>query len=123
METPSNHYDPRLARSFILDELFDLILYTRLHKFSNENTSNLLEKLIEIEKEHFAFWQNFFGVHIPKLNFMRRVKLHAILLFCRFSGEAGTHLVLEAIEVHGIRKYLSVWDHRANKIKSSHKYG
>jgi VIT1/CCC1 family predicted Fe2+/Mn2+ transporter len=32
-----------------------------------------------------------------------------MILACRLLGTTGIHLVLEAIEVHGVRKYLSLW--------------
>lgn len=114
MHETTNNYDEKLARDFILDELFDLSLYTKLKTFSNENTQNLLEQLIEIEKEHFSFWQNFFNIQLPKLNLARKIKMYAVILFCRVFREAGIHLVLEAVEVYGIRKYLNVWEHYKN---------
>src|SRR6185436_15816318 len=36
-------------------------------------------------------------------------KLQFMILACRLLGTTGIHLVLEAIEVHGVRKYLSLW--------------
>lgn len=119
MQETSNNYDSKLARAFILDELFDLTLYTKLRAFSNENTRNLLEQLIEIEKEHFCFWLDFFNMQISKLNFSRKIKMYAVVLFCRIFREAGIHLVLEAVEVYGIRKYLVVWEHYKNDPLSS----
>jgi hypothetical protein len=29
---------------------------------------------------------------------------------CRLFGDPAIHLILEAIEVYGIRKYLSIWN-------------
>ena len=70
----------------------------------------MLDKLIPIEEEHYKFWQDFFDIRIEKLGFLHRIKLTLIIIFCRIFGEAGIHLVLEAIEVYGIRKYLHVWE-------------
>ena len=33
-----------------------------------------------------------------------------LTVVCRLFGSSGVHLVLEAIEVHGVRKYLRVWN-------------
>ena len=38
----------------------------------------------------------------------RRLKLGFLVLVCRLFGDRAIHLVLEAIEIHGIRKYLTV---------------
>jgi hypothetical protein len=65
--------------------------------------------LIPIEAHHFNFWQEFFGLHIERLDLARRLKLQLILLVCRVFGAPAIHLVLEAIEVYGVRKYLRVW--------------
>ena len=111
MAGQTNNYDKKLARAFILDELFDLTLYTKLEKFSNNNTKVLLNELIKIENEHFAFWQDFFNIQISKLNFFRRVKMSIIVLLCRIGRDTGIHLTLEAVEIYGIRKYLDVWEH------------
>jgi VIT1/CCC1 family predicted Fe2+/Mn2+ transporter len=46
---------------------------------------------------------------VTRLDAGRRAKLAVILLICRVVGAGAIHLVLEAIEVHGVRKYLTVW--------------
>ncbi len=66
--------------------------------------------MIQIESTHFAFWQEFFQLNIPRLDLGRRVKLWFVTLACRLFGAPAVHLVLDAIEVYGVRKYLSVWD-------------
>ena len=103
-------YDPSLARALILDELFDLSLYRALHQIAADNDSRAtLEELVKVEAQHLAFWQKFFGQQLDRLNGGRRIKLHAMLIACRLLGTTGIHLVLEAIEVHGVRKYLALW--------------
>jgi VIT1/CCC1 family predicted Fe2+/Mn2+ transporter len=102
--------DPRLARSLVLDELFDLSLYRRLREFTPPELHPTLEELIAVEQQHFAFWQRFFGIDARTLDFGRRVKLGFLTLVCRLFGPAAVHLVLEAIEVHGVRKYLALWE-------------
>lgn len=108
--TIAYQYDPVLARDLILDELFDLSLYRALHGIStDEDSRTTLHELIRVETQHLAFWQKFFGQKLDRLDWGREVKLHVMLLACRLLGTTGIHLVLEAIEVHGVRKYLALW--------------
>src|SRR3972149_6730565 len=39
-----------------------------------------------------------------------KIKIFVLLSLARLSGSAGIHLILQAIEIHGIKKYLSVWE-------------
>ncbi|ALA57137.1 VIT1/CCC1 transporter family protein [Nitrospira moscoviensis] len=106
----SYQYDASLARALILDELFDLSLYRALHGISGDDESKAtLNELITVETQHLAFWQKFFGYKLERLDWGRRLKLQIMLLACRLLGTTGIHLVLEAIEVHGVRKYLALW--------------
>jgi VIT1/CCC1 family predicted Fe2+/Mn2+ transporter len=68
-----------------------------------------LDELIKVETSHLAFWQRFFGLNLETLDVGRRIKLAVIMLICRLFGSTAVHLVLEAIEVHGVRKYLAIW--------------
>lgn len=103
-------YDPKLARALILDELFDLSLYKALREISADaDAKDTLDELIEVEVRHLAFWQKFFDHDLKELDFWRRVKLQFMVLACRLFGTTAVHLVLEAIEVHGVRKYLALW--------------
>lgn len=99
-----------MARGLILDELFDLSLYRALLGIATDPDSrSTLDELVSIEVRHLAFWQIFFEMKIDRLDFSRRVKLHLLLSACRLLGTTAVHLVLEAIEVHGVRKYLALW--------------
>jgi VIT1/CCC1 family predicted Fe2+/Mn2+ transporter len=102
--------DRRLAERLVLDELFDLSLYRALRGHVDVRARATLDDLIPIEARHFAFWQQFFDIRVNKLDFARRVKLQVLLLVARLFGPIGVHLILEAIEVYGIRKYLTIWD-------------
>jgi VIT1/CCC1 family predicted Fe2+/Mn2+ transporter len=102
--------DPALARRLILDELFDLSLYKALREVATGDLRSVLEQLIPIESRHFAFWQEFFGLSITALGAGRRLKLALIVAVCRLFGTPAIHLVLEAIEVYGVRKYLAIWN-------------
>ena len=66
--------DQRLAKALILDELFDLSLYTALRDISAGDVRKTLDELILIERTHFAFWQDFFQTRVARLNLGRRVK-------------------------------------------------
>jgi VIT1/CCC1 family predicted Fe2+/Mn2+ transporter len=70
---------------------------------------DVLDRLIPVESRHVAFWQDFFDCRIPALDLRRRVKLALLLAIARVGGAPAIHLILEAIEVYGVRKYLAVW--------------
>ncbi len=99
-----------LAMRLILDELFDLSLYSALREVTAGKVRGILDELIEVETKHFAFWQEFFAITVTTLDLGRRVKLWLLVGLCRLFGAGGVYLVLEAIEVYGVRKYLSVWE-------------
>jgi predicted membrane protein (TIGR00267 family) len=103
------HADPKLARRLVLDELFDLTLYQSLGNVASGELRSILEQLIPIEARHFAFWQDFFELRVSALDWGRRLKLGLLVAICRLFGAPAIHLVLEAIEVYGVRKYLKVW--------------
>ena len=105
---PQQHED-RLARRLILDELFDLSLYKALRDLTEGDVQGILNELIQVETTHFAFWQDFFTLQLTTLDLPRRLKLQGIILACRLFGTPAIHLVLQAIEVYGVRKYLTLW--------------
>ena len=102
--------DARLGRRLVLDELFDLALYRALRAIAPASMHPTFDALIPVETRHVAFWRTFFGLeHVTALDGGRRLKLALLILVCRIFGASAIHLVLEAIEVHGIKKYLYVW--------------
>ena len=105
----TEYVDSQLARQLILDELFDLMLYQKFREISGRELHATLDELIKVESGHLAFWQNLFKMEIQKLNAARRLKLRLIVLICRVFGAPAIDLILEAIEVYGIRKYLTLW--------------
>jgi vacuolar iron transporter family protein len=107
--TPASLHDPRLARTLVLDELFDLSLYKALRQVTHPDVHHTLDELIAVETAHLAFWKRFFDLPIEELNLGRRLKLSVLIVLCKVFGSTAVHLVLEAIEVHGIRKYLALW--------------
>jgi VIT1/CCC1 family predicted Fe2+/Mn2+ transporter len=102
-------HDPKLARQLILDELFDLSLYRALREIIGGESRKVLDELVLVETQHLAFWQKFFDLKLTALDLPRRFKLQGMILVCHIFGSTAVHLVLEAIEVHGVRKYLSLW--------------
>jgi VIT family protein len=106
---PDASTDTRLGRRLVLDELFDLSLYRALHRVAPADQRAILEQLIPIETRHHAFWQDFFKLDLPRLDWGRRLKLWLMVAIARVFGAPAIHLILEAIEVFGVRKYLTVW--------------
>ena len=106
---PVSLHDPTLARTLVLDELFDLSLYKALRQVTEPDVHHTLDELITVETTHLAFWQKFFDLRLNELDFGRQVKLSIMILVCKLFGSTAVHLVLEAIEVHGVRKYLAIW--------------
>ncbi|MGH7254248.1 MAG: VIT1/CCC1 transporter family protein [Nitrospirales bacterium] len=102
--------DHALAQELILDELFDLKLYATLRDLTQGPLQKMLDELIQVETKHLAFWRSFFSQDCSTLNLARRIKLHMLVFVCRLFGTTAIHLVVEAIEVHGVRKYLSLWE-------------
>jgi VIT1/CCC1 family predicted Fe2+/Mn2+ transporter len=102
--------DARLARQLVLDELFDLSLYRSLRDIASADLRAVLDQFIPVETRHLTFWQGFFGLQLTTLDLGRRVKLAVILGLCRILGAPAIQLVLEAIEVYGVRKYLTLWN-------------
>ena len=108
MKAASLH-DPKLAQTLVLDELFDLSLYKALRQVTQPDVHHTLDELITVETAHLAFWQKFFDLRLNELDFGRRMKLSIMIFVCKLFGSTAVHLVLEAIEVHGVRKYLAIW--------------
>lgn len=99
-----------LGKELVRDELFDLTLYKTYRTLQCGHLAPLLDQLIPIEQKHLERWESFFGVSGVTLNLRRRVRLALLVFAGRVFGEPAMHVVLDAIEVYGIRKYLSVWD-------------
>jgi VIT1/CCC1 family predicted Fe2+/Mn2+ transporter len=102
--------DREVGERLVRDELFDLALYQRLRAIAPPDLAATLDELIRVETRHVAFWQEFFGLPLDRLDRGRQAKLMVLTGVCRLLGSPAIHLVLEAIEVFGVRKYLKVWE-------------
>lgn len=102
--------DETLKNRIILDELFDLTLYSSLEEKSKGGLKKKLFRLVKIEKTHYKFWQSFFNMEINELDILRKIKLRSVILFCNLGGEKAVQLVLESIEIYGIKNYLKAWE-------------
>lgn len=107
--------DPSLGKKLVSEELFDLTLYRKLRIGATGDMALLLDELIIVETRHLKFWQDFFGLPEVGLSLAQRIRLGVLVFFCRISGGTGISLILEAIEINGIRKYLDVWEHYRNE--------
>jgi len=102
--------EKRYLNQFVTSELFDLTLYQELLRIEKENSlKTILSELVEIEKKHFEFWQGVTGVSQPKLSVFLKTKLNLFLIFRKIFGPVATVLILEMIEIYGIKKYFLVW--------------
>lgn len=100
-----------LPSSLVLDEMADLALYRNYHQLvRHPELVRVFSQLIEAEEGHVAFWKKRTGLHPARLDRVRAAKIWSLTLFGRVFGVSGILLVLEAIEVHGIRKYVSLWE-------------
>lgn len=100
----------KIGKRLIRDELFDLTLYRMYEKRTNHGLRDVLKDLARIEEGHYRFWQSFFKLEIANMGMSRRLKLWIILIVTTLLGEWAVRLTLEAIEIHGIKKYLALWE-------------
>src|SRR5580698_9469777 len=101
--------DPSLPYRLVQEELFDLTLYQELQRHTHNDLQRMLSELIVVERQHVVFWQQFFKREADTLHIGNRIKLRLMVWLCRIFGPVAVQLVLEAIEINGIRKYLVLW--------------
>lgn len=108
-------FSPKLLHQLLLDELADLALYRALRPRATGELADVLDGFIQTEIRHVAFWRQRTGStdEYPGLQGRLRNALlqAAIFLF----GSSSAFLVLEAVEVHGVRKYLRLWERVKDK--------
>ncbi len=97
--------------ALVLDEMADLALYERYRAIvSQPELIHLFDRLIKEEQKHVAFWRKRAKGAPMRLDTGRAFKVGCLATFGRLFGASGMLLVLEAVEVHGIRKYLDLWN-------------
>lgn len=102
--------DADVGRELVLDELLDLTLYRELQRGARGDMARILGEMVEVETRHLAFWIRFFGWEPRGLDWRRRLKLCVLKGICALFGEPAARLVVEAIEIYGVRKYLEIRD-------------
>ncbi|MBP9762982.1 VIT1/CCC1 transporter family protein [Patescibacteria group bacterium] len=103
----TSHFSPA---TLVLDEMADLALYETYRSYVRQpELIKLFDRLIVEEKKHVAFWKKKVEQPPVRLDVRRSLKIRCLALFGRVFGVSGMLLVLEAVEVHGIRKYLDLW--------------
>ncbi|MDE0213044.1 MAG: VIT1/CCC1 transporter family protein [Deltaproteobacteria bacterium] len=107
MTEPRN--DP-LVLKVARDEAFDMALYVRLREMETGEVHNVLSRLVTVERGHVAFWADFAGLDDSSLDRVQRLRLSLLVLLRRCFGVAMTFLILEAIEIYGVKKYWALWD-------------
>jgi len=102
--------DHELGRRLARDELFDLALYEKLRDMESGELKSVLSNLVVVEEGHVKFWANFAGMKDVSLNWSRRFKLSLFVALRRIFGGGMTFLLLEAIEIYGVKKYWQLWE-------------
>lgn len=100
----------RLIRKAARDEAFDLALYARLRDMETGEVRGVLSRLVNVERGHVTFWTDMAGLKDVSLDRVQRFRLGVFVLLRRLFGVGMTFLILEAIEIYGIRKYWTLWD-------------
>ena len=103
-------HDDMRVRKVARDEAFDMALYVRLREIETGEVHNVLTRLVTVERGHVAFWADFAGLKDMSLNRRQRFRLGFFILLRRLFGVGMTFLLLEAIEIYGVKKYWALWD-------------
>lgn len=98
--------DKRVVQ-FILDEQAGLRLYRRFLRYAKDaDLKRILTEMIGEEERHIAIWQAHLRGRMPRWGGMLHMR-HALLSLCgRLGGDRAIRVIIESIEVHGIRSYL-----------------
>ncbi|MEM0376096.1 MAG: VIT1/CCC1 family protein [Nitrososphaerota archaeon] len=109
MSRASEAYDIETdAMFFCDDEHFDHRVYRELAKRErNGQRRELLERLAEMERRHYEFWQSLVPSHRPK---SRSLRFRTILLLRALLGLTFVTKLLERHESEVVRRYRSVLD-------------
>ncbi len=98
-----------LGQQLLLDEMGDLALYRELRKFTHGGLAQTLDSFIATEIRHVTFWRHYFSLDISEIDLKRKITIRLLTFAARVGGPSVTSLILEAIEIHGVKKYLTLW--------------
>ncbi len=103
--------EDRLVMKVARGEAFDLALYIKLRDLETGEVHDVLSRLVNVERGHCTFWTELAGLEAVALNRVERFRLGVLVLLRKLFGVRMTFLILEAIEIYGIKKYWTLWDH------------
>ena len=116
----SDNETKKLSRALIAGEQASLALYERLLPVVGVDAKNILVSLVEIEKRHLRFWEDFFHEPAPPLGIFTKFRISLAVAVARIFGDRAILLILESTEIHAIREYFAVWDrYRDSEMGSS----
>ncbi len=103
------------ARFFCDDEHFDHLVYKELaSKERNGPRRALLERLAEMERKHYEFWQSLLPSHRPRFNPLR---FRAIMLLRALFGLTFVTKLLERHESEVVRRYREVLKRAEGEVR------
>ncbi|MEM0481640.1 MAG: VIT1/CCC1 family protein [Nitrososphaerota archaeon] len=105
----------RDAAFFCNDEYFDYIVYRELaRRESHGARRELLERLADMERNHFEFWRTYAGASKPRVS---RLRLHLIVLLRKFLGVMFVIKLLERHESEVIVRYKSALSRLGGEVR------
>lgn len=99
-----------LQKNLLQGELADLALYRALRRRAKGEFAKTLDAFIETEVNHVAFWRARFNLSLAHPSVAGRVRNVGIALAVRLFGPGTGYVLLEAVEAHGVKKYLELWN-------------
>lgn len=105
---------PVLLRQLLLDELADLELYQALRPRAKGDLAQILDAFIVTETRHAAFWRETSGYADSRTGWKGKLRNLVLLFAVRCFGSSAAFLILEAVEVHGVNKYIRLWEHQTD---------
>ncbi len=99
-----------LQHRLLLGEMADLELYTALRRTAHAPLAETLDSFIETEHRHAEFWRKKFHLNLTQLDLFGRIRNRLIRAAVFLFGERVAFLLLEAIETHGVKVYLDLWE-------------
>ncbi len=99
-----------LQKNLLQGELADLALYQTLRRRATGDFAETLDAFIQTEIGHVAFWRDRFKLNLDAPSFGGRLRNLALAAAIRLFGQGVGYVLLEAVEAHGVKKYLDLWN-------------